>query len=84
MTESRDETSAAGATRRAVWWLVGGLGLTALAVVLMAPELLGDLRGLGSVTLVATAAGIPGLVVVLVVAVRRRRQEPDTPHEHGS
>jgi hypothetical protein len=75
MTADRDGTSSSAATTRAVWWLVGGLGVTALAVVLLAPELLGDPRGLGGVTLLAMAAGIPGLLVVLVVGVRRRRQE---------
>ena len=59
---------------RAVWWLLGGIGLVAVVIVLMAPELLGDLRGLGSLALVVIAAGIPGLAIVLVVASRRRAE----------
>lgn len=87
MTDGRDQTASPAATTRAVRWLLGGLGLTALAVVLTAPELLGDLRGLGGVTLLAVAAGIPGLLVVLVVAARRRRAagwSPGRAHEDGS
>jgi hypothetical protein len=87
VTADHDETPSSAATTRAVWWLVGGLGLAALSVVLMAPELLGDLRGLGGVTLLAMAAGIPGLLIVLVVAARRRREAGRAggpTHENGS
>ena len=66
-----------GATRRAVWWLVGGLGLLALMIILLAPELLGDLTGLGGLFLVVIAGGLPGLLIVLVVASRRRGAPDD-------
>jgi hypothetical protein len=75
------------AATRAVLWLVGGLLVTALAIVAMAPELLGDLSGLGGLGLVVIAAGIPGLAVVLVLAARRRSERDDTedppPHTPG-
>ena len=77
MTEGPDGTPSAGATRRAVWWLVGGLGLLALMIILLAPELLGDLTGLGGLFLVVIAGGLPGLLIVLVVASRRRGAPDD-------
>lgn len=57
---------------RALWWLFGGIALLAVGVVATAPELLGDLRGLGSLALVVLAAGVPGLAAVLWIAARRR------------
>lgn len=57
---------------RALWWLLGGLGLLALTVVALMPELLGDLSGLGALALVVLAAGLPGIAIMGVVAVRRR------------
>ena len=73
MGSGHDPTRSRAPETRAVWWLVGGIGLLAVLIVLLAPELLGDLRGLGSLGLVVIAAGLPGLLIVLVVAARRRR-----------
>lgn len=72
MSDGRDLPRARAPQTRAVWWLLGGMGLLALAVVALAPELLGDLGGLGSLMLVVVAAGLPGLLIVLVIAARRR------------
>jgi hypothetical protein len=57
---------------RALWWLFGGMALLVLVVVATAPELLGDLGGLGSLALVVVAAGAPGLAAILWIAARRR------------
>lgn len=71
---------------RALRWLLGGLALLALGIVLLAPELLGDLGGLGSLMLLVLAAGLPGLAIVLVAARRPpRRAGPRAPADldHG-
>lgn len=57
---------------RALWWLFGGLALLGLGVVVTAPELLGDLGGLGGLALLVVAAGLPGLAIMLWLAARRR------------
>jgi cation transporter-like permease len=77
---------------RALLWLVGGLVVFVLAVLLTAPELLGaeesQLAGLAGV---AVAAGIPGIVIVLVLVAKRHSPDPDEharppadPHRHPS
>lgn len=73
MSDGRHPPRSRAPETRAVWWLLGGIALLAVVIVLLAPELLGDLRGLGSLALVVIAAGLPGLLIVLVVAARRRR-----------
>jgi hypothetical protein len=67
-----DQEHPAGA-RRALAWLLAGLVAGAGLVVLLAPELLADLRVLGQVLLLAAVAGVPGLVLLVIVAARRRR-----------
>jgi hypothetical protein len=53
-------------------------------VLVTAPELLGaqqnQLAGLVGAALVA---GIPGLVIVLVLVAKRHDPDPDDPPEHG-
>ncbi len=73
MGEGSDLPRSRAPETRAVWWLLGGIALLGVLIVLLAPELLGDLRGLGSLGLVVIAAGLPGLLIVLVVASRRAR-----------
>jgi hypothetical protein len=65
---------------RALSWLVGGLMVFAALVVLTAPELGGADEGqLGGLLTVAVIAGVPGLLLLVVLAVRRHR-DPDDPH----
>lgn len=66
----------AGSVLRAMLWLVGGLALLGLLMVLIAPELLGT-GVAGPLALVAFAAGIPGLLLLGVLIVRRRAVERD-------
>lgn len=65
---------------RAFLWLCGGLAALGLLVVAITPQLLADLPTLGGVLGPVLAAGVPGLLVVVVVATRRRGR-PD--QEHG-
>jgi Flp pilus assembly protein TadB len=70
---------------RALWWLFGGFALLVVGVLATAPELLGDVGGLGSLALVVVAAGAPGLAIVLWIAARRRASgsaEPDDTDGH--
>lgn len=68
----------AGSARRALLWLVAGLGLLALAMVAVAPELLTAAPGAGAeLVLLVFAAAVPGLIVLGVVALRRRREHAD-------
>ena len=78
MSEGPPPTQGRTPQTRALWWLFGGLVLLVLIVVATAPELLGDLGGLGSLVLVVVAAGVPGLAAVLWIAARRRAASSDT------
>lgn len=64
--------------KRAVLWVLLGVALLVVALGATAPELLGDLRGASGLALVAFAAGIPGAVVLLVLAATRagRHDQP--------
>ncbi len=57
-------------------WLL--LGLVAVFIVMagIAPELLGAPSAASGLALVAVAAGLPGLVVVVVLFARRSRSAP--------
>jgi hypothetical protein len=58
---------------RALAWLAGGFALLALLGLLLFPELVGAPPGtLTDLALPLVIAGVPGLVIVLVVAWRRR------------
>jgi hypothetical protein len=59
---------------RALLWLLGGFVLFVLAVLVTAPELLGaDDDQLAGFVAVAVAAAVPGLVLLAVAVVKRRR-----------
>ncbi|MEX1164290.1 MAG: hypothetical protein WEB03_11990 [Nitriliruptor sp.] len=59
---------------RALAWLLGGVLVLVLAILAIAPELLGDLSTAGSAIGIALVAIVPAvLVAVLFVSTRRRR-----------
>lgn len=71
---------------RAVAWLLGGLVAFVLLLVVIAPELLGDVRFAGGAVAVTLAAVIPGLLVMTLFAssrrgrrIRRHEHHPDDP-----
>ncbi len=67
-----------GSARRALLWLVGGLGLLVLAMVAVAPELVTAAPRAGAeLALLVFAAAVPGLIVLGLVALRRYRQHAD-------
>ena len=67
-----------GSARRALLWLVGGLGLLVLAMVAVAPELVTAAPRAGAeLALLVFAAAVPGLIVLGLVALRRHRQHAD-------
>jgi threonine/homoserine/homoserine lactone efflux protein len=57
---------------RAVLWLVLGLALAVVAMVAMVPGALGNLREVSGMVAVVMAAGVPGLALLLFLAVKRR------------
>jgi hypothetical protein len=63
---------------RSLLWLVAGLVAFAVVIVLSAPELaFRDLTGTAQLALLAGIAGVPGLLVLVTIAVRRRlRNDP--------
>jgi uncharacterized membrane protein len=68
---------------RALLWLVAGLMVFAGLVLLTAPELLGAQQNqLAGLVGVAFVAGIPGIVIVLVLAAKRHDPDPDD-HDHA-
>jgi hypothetical protein len=72
------DPSEAGGADRALLWLLAGLALLVLTVFALFPELLQARSGtVSELALVVIAAGIPGLVIIAVVALRRRRAAND-------
>ncbi len=64
--------------RRSLLWLVAGLVVLIGLIVLSAPELVqADPAATSQILLIAAAAGIPGLLLLLAIAARRRlRNDP--------
>ncbi|MFO7959792.1 MAG: hypothetical protein R6U94_02455 [Nitriliruptoraceae bacterium] len=62
-----------GAIARALLWILAGLVLLVLLALLIAPELLAAPGRLTAVLLAILAAGVPGVVLLLVLVGRRRR-----------
>lgn len=64
-------------------WLVVGLAVLVALIVLTAPELVwADPGAASEVLLVATLAGLPGLVLLLWLAFRRRGSDDTTATDH--
>lgn len=63
---------------RALLWLLAGFAALTIAVVAMAPELLrADVGATSELVVIAVAAGLPGLVVLAVIAASRRRRSDE-------
>ena len=63
---------------RALLWVLAGFAVLAVAVVAMAPELLrADVGATSELLVIAAAAGLPGLVVLAVIAASRRRRSDE-------
>lgn len=64
--------------RRSLLWLVAGLVVLIGLIVVSAPELVqADPAATSQILLIAAAAGIPGLLLLLSIAARRRlRNDP--------
>ena len=70
---SRIVASADGSAARALLWLVVGLAALIALIALTAPELVWrDPSAASEVLLLAGIAGIPGLLVLLWIAYKRR------------
>ncbi|MCA1784009.1 MAG: hypothetical protein LC679_18130 [Intrasporangiaceae bacterium] len=66
---------------RSLLWLVAGLVAFALVIVISAPELaFRDLTGTAQLALLAGIAGVPGLLVLLTIAIRRRMRNDPGPN----
>ena len=67
-----------GAIARALLWVVGGLVLTALVLVAVAPEVVrSDPRVVVELSGLVVLAGVPGIVLLVVAAIRRKRMGLD-------
>lgn len=63
-----------GASARALLWLVGGLVLAALGFVAVSPEVASSEPGLVLELMgVASLAAVPGIVLLVVFVIRRKR-----------
>jgi hypothetical protein len=63
---------------RALLWVLAGFAVLAIAIVAVAPELLrADVGATSELVVIAAAAGIPGLVVLAVLAASRRRRSDE-------
>lgn len=69
---------------RPLLWLLGGVVVLAAAVVLIAPELLGDLSAAGSAVGIALAAAVPAALVAVLFASLRGRGGPHTDDDPGA
>ena len=64
-------------------WLVVGLAVLVALIVLTAPELVwADPGAASQILLIATVAGVPGLLLLLWLAYRRRGDDRATSSEH--
>ena len=69
-----------GAVGRALLWVLVGLLLAAVLFAAVSPELAAAAPGEGAGIIgLVLIAGIPGLVLLGIAAVRRRRLERDDP-----
>jgi hypothetical protein len=76
------DASEAGAADRALLWLLAGLAVLVFTVFALFPELLQAPSGtVSELAFVVLAAGIPGLVIIAAVVLRRRRTS-DQGEEH--
>ena len=58
---------------RAILWLLGGVLVFGLLVLALVPGARGDLTAVGELAVFAAIAGVPGGVVLVILAVRRNR-----------
>lgn len=80
---TRSVASTEGSALRALLWLLVGLAVLVGLIVLSAPEIAWTSPGVATeVLLVAAMTGIPGLVLLLWIAFRRRGREEQRPSEH--
>ena len=80
VADGHDANRSEGSALRPLAWLAAGLLVLVLVILAIAPELVdapGQITGTLAVVLVA---GVPG-VLLLAVAVRRRRGGADDPEE---
>lgn len=69
---------------RSLLWLVAGLAGFVIVIVLSAPELaFRDLTGTAQLALLAGIAGVPGLLVLVTIALRRRLRNDPGPDPDG-
>ena len=79
----RSVASTEGSAVRALLWLLVGLAVLVGLIALSAPEIAWTSPGVATeVLLVAAMAGIPGLVLLLWVAFRRRGRDEPGPQQH--
>jgi hypothetical protein len=76
----RTERGQQGAIARALLWVLGGLVLAVASFVAVSPELIGNEAGiLMELVGIVGLAAIPGLVLLVLAAVRRQRLGLDDP-----
>lgn len=64
---------ASGSVARALLWLVAGIVALFVLAALVAPELIAAPAEVGQLLALVLVAGLPGLMLILVVVRRRRR-----------
>ena len=69
---------------RALLWLLGGFLVLVLAVLAIAPELLGDLGTAGGTLGVALVAVVPAVLVAAIFLSTRRRRDGERPDDPGA
>jgi hypothetical protein len=74
-----------GAIARALLWVVGGLVLAVLAFVAVSPELVGNAPGLVLELMgIVGLAAVPGIVLLVLFAIRRKRLGLDDVDDPGN
>ena len=64
---------------RPILWLLAGVLVFGLLVLALVPGASSDVTAVGELAVFAAIAGVPGVAVLVILALRRRRSSPHDP-----
>ena len=64
---------------RAILWLLAGVVGFGLLVLALVPGAMGDLTAVGELAVFAAIAGVPGVIALVILVMRRKISSPHDP-----